>query len=104
MSKVSKAKIEEMQQKERARRCEAGRKMDEARDKLIAMEKARWEKAAADPTLMELQPDQAIPKQLKKILEQKIKTVEEQNMQMQAQGMDARVSAGSKGDFSFAAA
>ena len=65
-SKVNKAKLEEMTQKERARREEASRKMDEARDKVIAEEKARWEKAAKDPTLLEIDPEQAIPKQLKK--------------------------------------
>ena len=36
MSKASKAKIEEMTQKERARRENAATKMDEAREKVIA--------------------------------------------------------------------
>lgn len=79
-SKVSKAKLEEMTQKERARREEAARKMDDARDKIIKTEKARWEKASTDPTMLELQPDQAVPKQLKKMLEDKIKGAEESNM------------------------
>jgi hypothetical protein len=46
-----------MTQKERARREEASRKMDEARDKVIVTEKARWEKAAKDPTLLDLDPE-----------------------------------------------
>jgi hypothetical protein len=54
VSKATKAKIEEMTQKERARRAEADRKMDEAREKIISDEKSRWEKAALDPTLIEL--------------------------------------------------